>query len=132
MAMLNLNNAVIPASCLLASGRAAQAALAHANDVTRIAQAAELLGAAQRAIDITLDYARNRVQFGKPIGSFQTLQHRLVDAYIQLELCKSSIKGALTAIAEVPSKMSGQASRAKARAVESALMATRLAIHIHG
>src|SRR3546814_15969496 len=99
MAMLNLNNAVIPASCLLASGRAAQAALAHANDVTRIAQSAELLGAAQPAIDITLDYARNRVQFGKPTGPFQKLQPRLVDAYIQLELCKFYIQSALTVIA---------------------------------
>jgi len=132
MAALRLDNVTIPACHLLASGDAARSALAYANDVTRIAQGAELLGVARRAMDLALDYARNRVQFGKPIGSFQALQHRLVDAYMQVELCRCAIEGALAAIAAAPAQMPAQASRVKARAAEAALVATRLAIQIHG
>src|SRR5690606_485353 len=64
-------------------------------DTARIAQAAQLLGVARQAFDTTLEYLNVRVQFGKPIGSFQSLQHRMVDAYIQIQLLDYAIVQAL-------------------------------------
>jgi alkylation response protein AidB-like acyl-CoA dehydrogenase len=70
-------------------GPDASAALAAARDQGLIALAAEATGAAERALEITLDYARTRVQFGRPIGSFQALQHRIADMHVLVESARS-------------------------------------------
>lgn len=99
-----------------------------------LATAATLLGVADRAFAITLDYLKSRSQFGKPIGSFQALQHRMADLKIQLELTRASI----TAAAHFYDQGGTEAlrlaaiSRAKARASDSALLITRQAIQLHG
>ena len=80
---------------ILAEGEAAQSALQQANDMARIAQAAELAGIAQRSLELTRDYMNTRVQFGKPIASFQALQHRMVDALIQVELAQACLRAGL-------------------------------------
>lgn len=67
------------------------AGLARAIADVRLCAAAELLGLAERAFDDTLDYVRQREQFGVPIGSFQALQHRLVDCYARLEQARSMV-----------------------------------------
>ena len=71
------------------------AALEQANDIARLAQAAELLGVARQAYDMTLEYLKTRVQFGKPIGANQALQHRMVDAYIAVELAAACLRDVL-------------------------------------
>jgi alkylation response protein AidB-like acyl-CoA dehydrogenase len=65
------------------------AALAAARDQGYIALAAEQTGAAERALEITVGYAKTRVQFGRPIGSFQALQHRMADMYVSVESARS-------------------------------------------
>ncbi len=64
-------------------------ALARARDLACIALAAEQAGAAQRALELTVDYTKARVQFGRPIGSFQALQHRMADLHVLVESARS-------------------------------------------
>ncbi len=118
---------------LLAQGEVALAALRQASDLARLAQGAELCGIARRALAITRDYLRTRVQFGKPIGSFQALQHRMVDGLIQVELAEASLADALaTAQAADPATLALLASRVKARAAHAATEVARMAIQLHG
>jgi alkylation response protein AidB-like acyl-CoA dehydrogenase len=130
-ATLELDRVSISAHDVLAIGVAASVAVAEATDGARLVQAAELVGVGCRALDITLDYVKTRTQFGKPIGSFQALQHRLVDAKIQLELASASVDEAQRESRD-HERLAELASRAKARAALAALGATRLAIQLHG
>jgi alkylation response protein AidB-like acyl-CoA dehydrogenase len=65
-------------------------ALDRALDVTRAVLAAEQAGAAARALEITVEYTKNRIQFGRPIGSFQALKHRMADMYVLVESARSA------------------------------------------
>jgi alkylation response protein AidB-like acyl-CoA dehydrogenase len=67
-------------------------------DRARAGLAAEMLGAALQAFDITLDYLKTRVQFGQVIGAFQALQHRAAKMFTELELSRSCVEAALAAI----------------------------------
>ena len=129
---IRFDNVAVPRSSLLASGEAALAAVRQANESARIAQGAELLGVARRALEITLEYLKTRVQFGKPLGSFQALQHRIVDAYIQTELASACIQDALTALERGLTAIGPAASRIKARCAHAAISTTRLAVQFHG
>lgn len=116
---------------LLARGDEAHRALSAANEIARLAQAAELAGIARRALDLTCEHLRTRVQFGKPIGSFQALQHRMVDGLIQVELAEACLREAIvTAQHDIALPLA--ASRAKARCAHAATEMTRLAIQMHG
>ena len=99
-----------------------------------LATAAYLLGAMGRAFAITLEYLRTRVQFGRPIGSFQALRHRAADLKIQLELTRASVESAAGILdGGAPLTLCRAAvSRAKARASDAALLITRQAIQLHG
>jgi alkylation response protein AidB-like acyl-CoA dehydrogenase len=103
-------------------------------DEAALATSAYLLGVAERAFAITLDYLKTRKQFGREIGSFQSLQHRAVDLKIQLALTRASVESAATTLDAEPSAPLRQAavSRAKARASETALLVTRQSIQMHG
>lgn len=95
---------------------------------------AELFGVLSRALDITLDYLRTRVQFDHPIGSFQALQHRAVDLYIQKTLSAVALEFAIR-VFDTPSSFADRAasaSRAKSRCSDAALLITRQAIQMHG
>ena len=127
-ATLTLNKARIPAANRIASTAIAAPALAQALDSATIVAGAELLGIARCAFEITLDYLRTRQQFGKLIGSFQALQHRAVDIYIQIELAAAVLQEALAA----PDVGAAGASRVKARCAAAAALATREAIQMHG
>ncbi|MET9517171.1 acyl-CoA dehydrogenase family protein [Streptomyces sp. NPDC002994] len=63
--------------------------LGRVRDLACTALAAEQVGAAERALEITIQYAKDRVQFGRPIGSFQAVKHRLADLYVQVESARS-------------------------------------------
>ncbi len=120
---------------LLATGPEALQALNAANDAARIAQAAELAGIARRSLELTCEYLRTRVQFGKPIGSFQALQHRAVDMLVQVELAEACLRecvqaAAVAALGQAP--LAAMASRAKARCAHAATEVTRAAIQLHG
>jgi alkylation response protein AidB-like acyl-CoA dehydrogenase len=65
------------------------AASPELRDIARVALTAEQVGAAQRCLDMTVDYTKTRVQFGRPIGGFQALKHRMADMYVLVETARS-------------------------------------------
>ncbi|MBT7167260.1 MAG: acyl-CoA dehydrogenase family protein [Porticoccaceae bacterium] len=94
--------------------------------------AAELLGIAQESFDRTLQYMKERKQFGALIGSFQALQHRAAHWWSEIELCKSVVLKSLQALDEGDVKSPALASIAKAKLCEVAELSTNEAIQIHG
>lgn len=111
-------------------GTAADAAL----DEARILIAAELLGLMRATQERTLDYLKTRKQFGRAIGSFQVLQHRAVDLYVQIELTAAALSHAASLAEETddPVALAMAASSVKARASDAALLVTREAVQMHG
>lgn len=130
---LDLNGVAVPGSRVLARGNAVDAALEEAIDTTRLALAAELAGLASRALEITVDYTRSRVQFGKPIASFQVIQHRLVDMWGDAEFaCAAVVNAAERARRDDAFSAKQAILAAKARAGDAATSVARRAIHLHG
>ena len=89
----------------------------------------------ESALDLTLEYLRTRVQFGKAIGSFQALQHRAVDLYIQKELSRAALNAAAAALDDpacTPERRAAAASSVKARASQAALAIGNEALQMHG
>lgn len=129
---LRIGGYPVAAACVLAQGADVPGLLRAALDRSRVAQAAQLLGIARRVFEMTLDYLKVRVQFGKPIGSFQSLQHRMVDGYIQIQLLDYALQQALDAIEADEGQLALQASRLKVRAEAAAGLVTRLAVQMHG
>ena len=112
----------------------AGARFARLLDEAALATAAELVGLMERAFAITLDYLRTREQFGRPIGSFQALQHRAADLKIQLELARAATSHA-SSVCDAEANAAQRAlavSLAKARASDAAMVITRQAIQLHG
>jgi alkylation response protein AidB-like acyl-CoA dehydrogenase len=101
-------------------------------DAARAALAAEMLGLALQAFEITLDYMRTRVQFGKPIGTFQALQHRAAEMFGHILLTRGLVEGALEALDERPEAAGAHVSAAKSAAGELVNLVTREMIQLHG
>ena len=129
---ITLHKASLPRSHVLAAGELAGQALAHALDGACLLQAAELLGVARQLHDVTLQYMKTRVQFGRPIGTNQALQHRMVDAHIQIELTAACLHECIAGALADASRLALLASRAKARSARTARQLARLAIQFHG
>ncbi|WP_210246861.1 acyl-CoA dehydrogenase [Devosia ginsengisoli] len=124
----------VSAENVLAEGAAASAALIRGRAAAVLMTAAELFGAMDEALSITLDYMKTRVQFDRPIGSFQALQHRAVDLYIQKELSRSVLSEAIAALdgSDDLELIEMEASRAKARCSAAGMLIGREAIKLHG
>ena len=101
-------------------------------DRAQIAISAEMLGNASEAFDITLEYLKERKQFGAVIGSFQALQHRAAEMYSELELTKSSVIAACVAADEQSNDLRRMASLAKFKAGETNHLVTNEAVQMHG
>ena len=131
---LKLSDATVAGENVINAGKAVADSLARAIDHTAVIASAELTGIMIRSLEITLEYLKTRVQFGKPIGSFQALQHRAVDLYIQQELSSAVLADCIAVLDEEPDAKarSAAASRAKARCTDAALLITRQSIQLHG
>jgi alkylation response protein AidB-like acyl-CoA dehydrogenase len=101
-------------------------------DRGRIALAAEMLGAALELFERTVAYLSDREQFGVKIGSFQALKHRAAKMYIELELCKSILVDALSAVDERPADLPQLASLAKAKLNDTLHLLSSEAVQMHG
>jgi alkylation response protein AidB-like acyl-CoA dehydrogenase len=94
--------------------------------------AAQLVGLARRMIDLTVDYTKERTQFGVPIGSFQAVKHHLADARIALEFARPLVYRAAWSVAEGEPGRPVDVSMAKAQASDAAMLAARHALQCHG
>jgi acyl-CoA dehydrogenase len=101
-------------------------------DAARIGVSAELLGIAQEAFARTMEYIKERKQFGVPVGGFQGLRHRAAKLYAEIELCKSLVIKALQTLDDSPDDDPELASATKAKLCEVAHTAANEAIQMHG
>jgi alkylation response protein AidB-like acyl-CoA dehydrogenase len=114
-----------------AAGQGATA-LACALDQARVALAAEQVGGAQRCLDLAVAYAKERVQFGRPIGSFQAIKHKCADMMVAVESARSAAYWAGCVAAEAGAELPRAASLAKAWCSESYFRCAADALQIHG
>ncbi|MGB8327921.1 MAG: acyl-CoA dehydrogenase family protein [Steroidobacteraceae bacterium] len=129
---LRLESVRVPRSALLGELGGGWAPLERTLDVGRVCLAAELLGIARECFARTLDYLRQRKQFGVPIGSFQALQHRAAQLFCEIELCRSVVLRALRAPDEPGVALGALASLAKAKAADTASLAVNESVQMHG
>ncbi|MCB1746902.1 MAG: acyl-CoA dehydrogenase family protein [Gammaproteobacteria bacterium] len=121
------------AASVLCTGLAAQTALADARGRSEAASAAYLVGLAETLFEMTREYVGTRRQFGQAIGSFQAVQHRLVDVYLGLRLAAATLDEGVEAIEQGPVEAAARAaSRLRYRACTTALHAAREAVQLHG
>ncbi|MEP2735139.1 MAG: acyl-CoA dehydrogenase family protein [Erythrobacter sp.] len=98
----------------------------------RLLASAELMGLGQRLLDDTVAYVKEREQFGVPIGSFQALQHRLVECYAKIEQSRSMLYRIAMAATDDPASVHSAAAGAKAYIAESVDHVAREAVQMHG
>jgi alkylation response protein AidB-like acyl-CoA dehydrogenase len=98
----------------------------------RTAAAAEALGVAQRALDLGVEHAKTRTQFGKPIGTYQAVSHPLAQTYTDVELSRSLVYWAAWCVAEEDGRAPVAAAAAKAFATEAAVAGCERSIQVHG
>lgn len=101
-------------------------------DLTAVALAAEQVGGAQFVLEMAVQYAKDRVQFGRPIGSFQAIKHKCADMLLEVESAKSAAYYAAWCAAEMNDELPSVASLAKAYCSEAYFHASAENIQIHG
>jgi alkylation response protein AidB-like acyl-CoA dehydrogenase len=106
--------------------------LAGVRDRALAALAAEALGAGSSALDLAVEHARNRHQFGRPIGAFQAVSHQLASAFAELDTARSLVYWAGWAVAEGAPEAPVAAAAAKVRAADASAFVCERAIQAHG
>jgi alkylation response protein AidB-like acyl-CoA dehydrogenase len=128
---LVLDNVEVPPRHVIATGPTAQRLTRQLQEMLMLGAGIELLGVAAAALDLTLDYIKLRQQFGRPIGSFQVLQHRAVNAFVDIELNRSLAYRVLSAF-DAGEHEPAMVSAVKARTSRAALEIIRGALQMHG
>ncbi|MDP3492094.1 MAG: acyl-CoA dehydrogenase family protein [Hyphomonadaceae bacterium] len=131
-ANINFANVEVGADAVLGTVDAGLATLEQILDRARIGLAAEALGAADAAFEMTSEYLKVRKQFGQLIGSFQSLQHRAAVMFTELELTRSCVGAALAALDANANNVAELASLAKARAAETLHLVSNETVQMHG
>ena len=121
----------VQAELLGVEGAAAEP-LAKTLDLAAVCLANEMVGGAEKLRESALDYAMMRVQFGRQIGSFQTMKHRSADMLLEVELAKSAAYYAAAAAAEEDEDLPALASLAKASASQAYMQTAINTVQIHG
>jgi alkylation response protein AidB-like acyl-CoA dehydrogenase len=106
--------------------------LERALDLASIGLAAEQVGVAQAALDMAVEYAKVRIQFGRAIGSFQAIKHKCADVLVDVESARSAAYYALGAASQRTEELPAVASLAKAFCSDASVLATHENIQIHG
>ena len=131
-ARLRLDGVVVAADALIGGIDGGRAALDDGLDVGRAIVAAEMLGIADEVFARTLQYLKERRQFDRLIGEFQTLQHRAATLWCDIELARALLRQALQALDTNAANAPLLAAQAKARAGASAQLAVQEAVQMHG
>jgi alkylation response protein AidB-like acyl-CoA dehydrogenase len=129
---VKFDNVAVPATALLGDLNGGWPALARVTDRAAVALAAEMCGAAQRVLDMTVDYAKLRVAFGKPIGTYQGVKHKCADMLIEIENAKSLTYYAAWAVDEAEPDAAMAVSMAKAAASDAGRKVCAAGIQLHG
>ncbi|OYU16162.1 MAG: acyl-CoA dehydrogenase [Alphaproteobacteria bacterium PA4] len=131
-ARVTLDDVQVDGADVLGSVGGGFAVLEKMLDAGRACLAAEMLGVSSESFDRTVDYLKQREQFGQKIGSFQALQHRAAHLFCEVELARSATLRALTALDEGDDRAAMFASLAKAKSGEVAKLATNEGVQMHG
>ncbi|MHC9297038.1 acyl-CoA dehydrogenase family protein [Mycobacterium sp. LTG2003] len=115
-----------------ATGDARPADTARAYEFGVLATAAQLVGAGQAMLDQSVEYAKQRSQFGRIIGSYQAIKHKLADVHIAVELARPLVYGAALSLTQGSPETARDVSAAKVAAADAALLAARSALQTHG
>ncbi len=120
-----------------AEGSSWAADTARAYEVGALATAAQLIGAGQAMLNTAVDYAKQRTQFGRVIGGYQAIKHKLADVHIALELARPLVYGAALSLSDsaagpLPADTARDVSAAKVAAADAALLAAHSALQTHG
>ena len=105
---------------------------AQAINRATVSNAAQLLGLAQRMLDLGVDYSAERKQFGKPIGSFQAVKHHMADVAVKVEFARPVLHRAAYALQHGDPRIDSITSHAKMACAEAALLAARKSMQVHG
>ncbi len=120
------------AATMIATAKAAAPVLAAAVNRGALFTAAQLLGLAQRCNDLAVAYAKERQQFGEPIGSYQAIKHHLATAQVRIEFCRPVVYAAAAMPPDGGMHAKARISHAKLAATEAADLAARTAVQVHG
>ena len=131
-AALKFDGVEVPTDAVLGEIDAGYPLLEQVLDRARAGLAAEMLGMSVQAFETTLDYLKTRVQFGQTLGSFQALQHRAARMFTELELTRSCVEAALTAIDNNAPDGAQAVSLAKAVAGDTLNLVSRETVQMHG
>ena len=133
-ANIDLSEVQVAADALLGDEGKGADVLDPALDIARIGISAEMLGATEECFERTVQYLKDREQFGVPIGSFQALKHRAANMFCEIELSKSCVLEALTALDEArdTAEIAKLASLTKAKVGETFHTVSREGIQMHG
>jgi len=132
MARLSFQDAPVAAEQVLGAPGAAAAAAERGLNLALIALAAEALGGAERVLEMTTEYVKQRVQFGRPVGSFQAVKHRLADMMVQVEAAKSAAWYAACVADEASEELAEAAAIAKSYCCDAFFDCAANAIQLHG
>lgn len=129
---LHLAGVTVPEAALLSKGDEAIAVLDAALDRARIALVAQAVGAMDETVRISADYARERNQFGQPIGRFQAIQHMASDMFVAANQARSALYAALSCVEAEPAARRRATSVAKVVSGLSGQTVSRNGLQIHG
>jgi alkylation response protein AidB-like acyl-CoA dehydrogenase len=129
---LEFDNVAVPVANALAFTTRTKEALDAAADVAIIALCAEMLGVMQWTLEATVEYAKTRQQFGKPIGAYQAVQHQCADMFLLTESARSAVYYAAWAVAEHDPSAKLAVSIAKAYASDAAREVGNRSVQVHG
>ncbi len=132
MSRIRFDQVSIGREQLLGEPAAAGQAVEEALDLARIALASEALGGAEHVLGMTTAYVKERTQFGRPIGSFQAVKHRLADMMIEVEAAKSAAWYGACAAQERPEELAEAAAIAKSYCCDAFFDCAANAIQLHG
>jgi alkylation response protein AidB-like acyl-CoA dehydrogenase len=132
LASVELGDVTVPADALLAEEGRGWELCERTLDLARIALAAEQVGAAEMCLDMSVEYAKVRQQFGRPIGSFQAIKHKCADMLMMIESARSAAFYASAIAAQHDPGLEEAASSAKAFCSDTFFHCAAETIQIHG